>query len=233
LLQVASTFGNTPNTLTDMQKFFLLLLITAVSVTTYAQKFSTIRGTVFDTVSKKGLSYATVSLVAAKDSTLISFTRADSSGNFHIPKINQGKYLLSTSYVGYVPVWKLITVVDGQDLNVGNIPLVDLANATNVTVVAKRPPVVMNNDTLEFNTENFKTQPNAVVEDLLKKLPGVTVDEDGTVKVNGQTVNRVLVNGKEFFTGDPKMATKNLDADAVDKVQVFDKKNRSGGIYRC
>lgn len=224
MLQVASTFGNTPNTLTDMQKFFLLLLITAVSVTTYAQKFSTIRGTVFDTVSKKGLSYATVSLVAAKDSTLISFTRADSSGNFHIPKINQGKYLLSTSYVGYVPVWKLITVVDGQDLNVGNIPLVDLANATNVTVVAKRPPVVMNNDTLEFNTENFKTQPNAVVEDLLKKLPGVTVDEDGTVKVNGQTVNRVLVNGKEFFTGDPKMATKNLDADAVDKVQVFDKK---------
>jgi hypothetical protein len=83
----------------------------------------------------------------------------------------------------------------------------------------------MNNDTLEFNTENFKTQPNAVVEDLLKKLPGVVVDADGTVRVNGQKINRVLVNGKEFFTGDPKLATKNLDADAVDKVQVFDKKS--------
>ena len=207
-----------------MRKIILLSTILFISTMAQAQRSSTVRGIVFDTLSKKGLSYATVSLVAAKDSTLISFTRADSSGNFHLPKIAQGKYLLSTSYVGYVPVWKLITVIDGQDLNLGNIPLVDLANATNVTVIAKRPPVVMNNDTLEFNTENFKTQPNAVVEDLLKKLPGVTVDEDGTVKVNGQTVNRVLVNGKEFFTGDPKMATKNLDADAVDKVQVFDKK---------
>ena len=84
---------------------------------------------------------------------------------------------------------------------------------------------MINNDTIEFNTENFNTQPNAVVEDLLKKLPGVTVDADGTVKVNGQTVNKVYVNGKEFFTGDPKMATKNLNADAVDKVQVFDRKS--------
>jgi hypothetical protein len=98
-------------------------------------------------------------------------------------------------------------------------------NAGNVTVNARRAPVTINNDTVEFNTENFKTQPNAVVEDLLKKLPGVTVDNDGTVRVNGQRINRVLVNGKEFFTGDPKIATKNLDADAVDKVQVFDKKS--------
>ena len=200
MLQVASIFGNNNQTESAMRKIILLSAILFISFLAQAQRSSTVRGTVFDTLSKKGLSYATVSLVAAKDSTLISFTRADSSGNFHLPKIGQGKYLLSTSYVGYVPVWKSITVIDGQDLNVGNIPLVDLANATNVTVIAKRPPVVMNNDTLEFNTENFRTQPNAVVEDLLKKLPGVTVDEDGTVKVNGQTVNRVLVNGKEFFT---------------------------------
>jgi len=80
-------------------------------------------------------------------------------------------------------------------------------------------------DTLEFNTENFKTAPNAVVEDMLKKMPGVTVDNDGTIRINGQRVNRVLVNGKEFFTGDPKIATRNLSADAVDKVQVFDKKS--------
>jgi hypothetical protein len=87
------------------------------------------------------------------------------------------------------------------------------------------PPVTISGDTVEFNTENFKTQPNAVVEDMLKKMPGITVDNDGTVRMNGQKINRVLVNGKEFFTGDPKMATKNLDADAVDKVQVFDKKS--------
>src|SRR5882757_9158523 len=94
-----------------------------------------------------------------------------------------------------------------------------------VNVVARRPPVEINNDTLEFNSENFKTQPNAVVEDLLRKMPGVTIESDGTVKVNGQTVKRVMVNGKEFFTGDTKMATKNLNADAVDKVQVYDRKS--------
>ena len=208
-----------------MRKIIILSFIIFISFIAQAQKFSSIRGTVFDTLSKKGLSYSTVSLVTAKDSTLINFTRADSSGKFHFSKISAGKYLLSTSYVGYVPVWKLITVNEGEDVNVGNIALVDFANASNVTVLAKRPPVVMNNDTLEFNTENFNTQPNAVVEDLLKKLPGITIDADGTVKVNGQTVNRVLVNGKEFFTGDPKMATKNLNADAIDKVQVFDKKS--------
>src|SRR6478735_2834748 len=102
--------------------------------------------------------------------------------------------------------------------------MTDVLHSGDVSVTARRPPVTINNDTVEFNTENFKTQPNAVVEDLLKKLPGVTIDNDGTVRVNGQKINRVLVNGKEFFTGDPKMATKNLDADAVDKVQVFDKK---------
>jgi len=183
-----------------------------------------IHGLVYDTASKKGLAYATVSIVGIKDSTLISFTRADSSGKFVLKNISKGSYLLSASYVGFVPVWQDISVKDGESLSLGNINLTDLKNASAVTVIAKRAPVVMNNDTLEFNTENFKTQPNAVVEDLLKKLPGVTVDGDGTVKVNGQKINRVLVNGKEFFTGDPKLATKNLDADAVDKVQVFDKK---------
>ncbi len=138
--------------------------------------------------------------------------------------MEKGRYLVSTSYVGYVPVWKSIEVTGTNNVeDIGNVFMQDVASAGEVAVNAKRPPVTINNDTLEFNTENFKTLPNAVVEDMLKKMPGVTVDNDGTVKVNGQTVKRVLVNGKEFFTGDVKMATKNLPADAVNKVQVFDK----------
>ena len=199
--------------------FFLFLITNAQN------KKSNIQGVVFDTTSKMGLAYATVSLVNSADSTLINFTRADSSGKFHLKNIDQGSYLLSASYVGFVPVWQKLSVKEGDVLNLGNINLTDIKNASSITVTAKRAPVVMNNDTLEFNTENFKTQPNAVVEDLLKKLPGITLDADGTVRVNGQKINRVLVNGKEFFTGDPKLATKNLDADAVDKVQVFDKKS--------
>lgn len=201
---------------------YILLFIPFILL---AQKNTSIKGVVFDTASKKGLSFATVSLVNAKDSTLINFTRADSTGAFILKQVSKGNYLLSTSYVGYAPVWKSIAVSDEAELNIGKVMMTDLANTSAVTVTAKRPPVVINGDTLEFNSENFKTQPNAVVEDLLKRLPGVTVDADGTIRVNGQRVNRVFVNGKDFFNGDPKMATKNLDADAVDKVQVFDKKS--------
>lgn len=206
-----------------MLRIFLLLLLFPTLV--LAQKNIQIKGAVYDTASKKGLAFATVSLVSAKDSTLINFTRADSSGAFVLKQVSKGSYLLSASYVGFIPVWKNIDITNETELNLGTIAMTDITNSSAVIVNTKRPPVVINGDTLEFNAENFKTQPNAVVEDLLKRLPGVTVDADGTIRVNGQQVNKVMVNGKDFFNGDPKMATKNLDADAIDKVQVFDKKS--------
>ncbi|MCE3283282.1 MAG: outer rane beta-barrel protein, partial [Chitinophagaceae bacterium] len=199
----------------------LLIMLTSFSA---AAQTSTIKGKVWDTASNKGLAYATISLVRAKDSTLVLFTKADSTGTFQIKKIEQGEYLVSTSYVGFLPAWKPVTV-RSEAVDMGKIEMTDVKYTDEIVVKAKRPPVTMTGDTLEFNTENFKTQPNAVVEDMLKKMPGITIDSDGTVRVNGQRVNRVLVNGKEFFTGDPKLATKNLSADAVDKVQVFDKKS--------
>lgn len=201
----------------------ITLLVLFISFNAAAQN-STIKGKVYDTTSKKGLAYATISLVKAKDSTLVSFSKADSSGNFSLKSVPRGEYIISTSYVGFVPVWKPVSV-SKEVVDLGNLEMTDVKFADEVVVRSKRPPVTINGDTLEFNTENFKTQPNAVVEDMLKKMPGITIDNDGTVRVNGQKVNRVLVNGKEFFTGDPKIATKNLSADAVDKVQVFDKKS--------
>ncbi len=206
-----------------MKRILLVALFIAATNFLFAQK-SAVKGRVYDSVINKGLAYATVSLVKEKDSTLVSFSRADSSGSFKLNAVEKGRYLVSTSYVGYVPVWRSIEVTGTNNVkDIGNVYMQDVASAGEVAVNAKRPPVTINNDTLEFNTENFKTLPNAVVEDMLKKMPGVTVDNDGTVKVNGQTVKRVLVNGKEFFTGDVKMATKNLPANAVAKVQVFDK----------
>jgi hypothetical protein len=203
--------------------FFLMVILGIGNL--HAQSTASVTGVVVDTISKKGLAYSTVSIVHQKDSTLVSFTRADSAGKFKLSALPKGNYLITFSYVGYVPLWLPVKLSETEQLDLGKLILTDLLNTSNVTVTARRPPVTINNDTVDFNTENFKTQPNAVVEDLLKKLPGVTVDKDGTVKVNGQKVNRILVNGKEFFTGDPKIATKNLDADAVDKVQVFDKKS--------
>lgn len=210
-----------------MNRICTLLILFSFPFFLQAQKLpATVKGTVYDTASKRGLAYATISVVNSKDSTLVTFTRADSTGKFKVAALDKGKYLLSSSYVGFVPVWRPIEITsDGQEVNLGNLEMTDVLHSGDVTVTARRPPVTISGDTVEFNTENFKTQPNAVVEDMLKKMPGITVDNDGTVRMNGQRINRVLVNGKEFFTGDPKMATKNLDADAVDKVQVFDKKS--------
>jgi hypothetical protein len=209
-----------------MKKLLLLSLSIIVCMGAAVAQSGSIRGKVIDTLAKKPLSFATISLVKASDTTLVTFARADSSGYFQLKGVPAGQYRLSASYVGYYPAWKNIDVKDGETtVQAGTIVVHDLKSLAGVTVTANRPPVVVNGDTLEFNAENFATPPNAVVEDLLKKMPGVSVDADGTVRVNGQRVRRVLVNGKEFFTGDPKMATKNLPADAIDKVQVFDKKS--------
>jgi hypothetical protein len=185
----------------------------------------TIEGTVMDSVLKKTLTSATVSIAKATDSSLLNFTRADEDGFFRFKNIAPGKYLLSVSYVGYAPLWFGIKAGATPTLSLGNIYMKDASSLSEITVTARRPPVVINGDSIEFNSENFKTVPNAVVEDMLKKMPGIEVDKAGAITVNGKSVTKVYVNGKEFFTGDPKMATKNLPADAVDKIQIYDRKS--------
>src|SRR6478752_7374759 len=138
-----------------MQKLFYTFIFLFFSFLSFAQKV-TIKGKVHDSVINKGLAYATVSLVQQKDSTLVSFSRADSAGNFKMNGVERGNYLLSTSYVGYIPVWKPIEIAStANPQDIGNVYMQDLASAGEVTVNTKRPPVTINNDTLEFNTENF------------------------------------------------------------------------------
>lgn len=211
----------------DKKNVLKLLLLNSLLLSSYLLfgQNITIEGTVVDSILKKSLTSATISLAHAKDSSLISFTRANEEGFFQVKNVAAGKYLLSVSYVGYTPLWLAIKVGSTTKLSLGNVYLTDTSRMSNLTIVAKRPPVVINNDTIEFNSENFKTVPNAVVEDMLKKMPGIEVDKAGAITVNGKSVSKVFVNGKEFFTGDPKMATRNLPADAVDKIQVYDKKS--------
>jgi len=190
----------------------------------FAQNFQ-VQGTIIDSSAKRTLPYATISLVRAKDSSLVSFARSNEEGGFVLKNIASGKYLLSISYVGYQQQWVAFKTGANPTLNLNNIYLEDANKVSTVTVTARRPPVVINGDSIEFNSENFKTVPNAVVEDMLKKMPGIEVDKAGAITVNGKSVTKVFVNGKEFFTGDPKMATKNLPADAVDKIQVYDRKS--------
>jgi hypothetical protein len=180
-----------------------------------------ITGTVKD--EEGGLLGATAMLLNAKDSVLSSFAIADAQGNFVIKKAFNGEYILQINFIGYKTLTQKLTV-SGQDIDLGELKLeTDIMNE--LVVEGDRVPIEMKKDTIEYNAAAFKTQPNAVVEDLLKKLPGVEVDRDGTIKAQGETVNKVLVDGKEFFGNDPQMATKNLAADAVSKVQVFDRKS--------
>ena len=185
----------------------------------------TIQGSLKDSIAGRALNSATVSLVYANDSSLVSFSRTNEAGLFNFKNLSSGSYLISVSYVGYIPKWVPVITGTEKTVDMGLIYMNDVNTMSTVTVTARRPPVVINGDSVEFNSENFKTAPNAVVEDLLKKMPGMEVDKSGGITVNGKKVTKVFVNGKEFFTGDPMMATKNLPADAVDKIQVYDRKS--------
>ena len=205
-------------------QFIFISCLLLISYVGFAQNL-TIQGSLKDSIAGRALNSATVSLVYAKDSSLVSFSRTNEAGVFNFKNVAPGSYLISVSYVGYIPKWVPVLTGTEKTVEMGLIYMNDVNTMSTVTVNARRPPVVINGDSVEFNSENFKTAPNAVVEDLLKKMPGMEVDKAGGITVNGKKVTKVFVNGKEFFTGDPVMATKNLPADAVDKIQVYDRKS--------
>lgn len=208
-----------------MNRILLLLLIfTAVSVTATAQKTSgTVKGILQDSASAHRLPDATVSVSSSKDSSLISFTLTSNSGYFEIKNLDTGSYYLLVSYQGFETAKKVFSIT-------GEKPVVDLEQVKmqqayktlGEVVVKEEAPIRVSGDTIGYRADAFKTKPNATVEDLLKKLPGVQVERDGTVKAGGENVQKVYVDGKEFFGTDPKLATKNLTADMVDQVEVFD-----------
>ncbi|HAD13508.1 MAG TPA: hypothetical protein DCF33_13865 [Saprospirales bacterium] len=187
-----------------------------------------LEGVVTDT-SGMALPAANVVLLDAKDSLFVVYALTDAQGHFTLKRVETGQYLLQVSYLGHRNHWQALQVQSGQTkIDLGNIRMEPASKLLNdVEVSAERVPLTMSRDTLEYNALAFKTQPGAVVEDLLKKLPGIQVQPDGTIKAQGKTVQNVLVEGKEFFGNDPKIATKNLPADAVNKVQVFDKKSET------
>lgn len=210
-----------------MKKIFpTVLFFTLFSITLFSQKSSTIEGIVADSLSTP-LMGATVVLLQAQDSVLSSFGITDLDGRFLMKKVPHGSYILQITYLGYANYSEAIELTaEKGDQDFGKVVLEPAsANLDEILVKAEHIPMQIRNDTLEYNAAAFKTQPGSVVEDLLKKLPGVEVARDGSIKAQGETVESVMVDGKEFFGTDPKIATKNLPADIVDKVQVFDKKS--------
>lgn len=210
-----------------MGKIYLCLVMLVFGTTVLAQKNGVVKGIAYDTLAKAPVASATITVLDKKDSSLITFTMTDNGGRFELKGIPNGDYRLMISHVGYRNSNTFFSIDETNKIkDLGNITMNDVARVLDEVVIeSEAPPVTLVGDTVQYNAGSFKTQPNANVEQLLKKLPGVKVEKDGSVSAQGEKVNRVLVDGKEFFGNDPKIATRNLPADAVDKVQVYDRQS--------
>ncbi len=202
----------------------LLSLILTVLTSVQAQKADgSIKGRLQDTVGKQPITDATVSVLGATDSTLKNFTLSGKTGNFEIKGLTDGDYKLVITHQGYVEFKKKFSITaDNKVVDLGNLIVEKEYKTLTGVVVTSESPIMVKNDTVQFNASGFKTVPNATAEDLIKKLPGMEVDKEGNVKSQGETVQKVYVDGKEFFGTDPKLATKNITADMIESVQVFD-----------
>ena len=202
------------------QAAFLLVSLIFTG-TLMAQKFS-ITGRVTDTLEKRQLTNAVVSVLKKSDTTLVKFTRTAKDGSFTIHDADTGKYLLLVTYPRFTDFMEPIVLK--QNLNLGKISMTLKSKMLQEVVLKTVAAIRLKGDTTEFIADSFAVRQGATVEDLLKKLPGFTVNSKGEIVAQGKRVDKVLVDGEEFFGDDPTMATQNISAKAVDKVQVFDTK---------
>lgn len=199
-------------------------LLAATAATAMAALAYNVTGTVTDNQGEP-LMDATVRILAAKDSSFVKGSIADLDGNFKFTGLKNGRYLAETTYIGYN---KTLTPfrISGANASLDTIRVDESSIVLQeATVIGVKTPVKVMQDTIEFNADTYKTPPNAVVEDLLKRLPGVEVDSDGKITSNGKEVTKILIDGKEFFADDPKVASKNLPVNMIDKLQVVDRKS--------
>ncbi|MFC3560009.1 outer membrane beta-barrel family protein [Pedobacter jamesrossensis] len=207
-----------------MKLFFTCLLLLTCPFIYAQQKIGSVSGRIIQAKDKKPIDYASIAVKSLKDSSVIGSSTTNEAGKFIFKNLQPGSYRLYAAFLGLKNSNKdFIISIDKPDVNLGDISLESGSfDLQTVEIKAEVPPIVVKKDTLEFNASSFKTVENAAVEDLLKKLPGVEVDKAGAVKAQGETITKIKVDGKEFFGNDPLLATKNLPADMVDKIQIID-----------
>jgi hypothetical protein len=205
--------------------YIISLLLTVFVGKSFSQDqvIGTAKGKIVDTAAgRQNLSQASVSVLHSIDNGSAAFVVTDKQGEFLIKSIPQGDYRLQITFEGYEPVTRRFSITaDTKDVDFGTLYMIR-RNDSLKAVVIERPPIQIKKDTVEFNAGSYSVKPNAVAEDLLKKMPGMQVDKSGNITAQGETVQRVMVNGKRFFSDDPKLATRNLPPDIIDKIQVFD-----------
>jgi hypothetical protein len=208
-----------------MRKLALSLVLLAVFQLSFAQSAS-IKGTISDTLNSQTLHNAVISVLRKSDSVLIAFARSGANGEFTVKNLPAGKHILQVSFPKYADFIDEVTITDGQVTDLGRVGLILRSQLLAEVVVRQKIGAIrIKGDTTEYKADSFKVREGATVEDLLKKLPGIQVNKNGEITAQGEKVQKVLVDGEEFFSDDPKVVTQNLTADAVKTVQVFDKKS--------
>lgn len=206
--------------------FFLVLSLLLVSITFgFTQRNGEITGILQSEDNEDPLPFATVTVYTAVDTQMVNYELTEDDGSFLIRRLPLNTELrVIISFLGYEPVRETFTLTRNE--NVKDFGLINMATSSQtleeILVLAERPPITMNKDTIEFNASSFTTRDGATVEDLVKMLPGVVVDNQGNITANGRAVTKVRVDGKDFFGGDPRIALRNLTSDMIAKIQLTD-----------
>ncbi|MBK7637890.1 MAG: carboxypeptidase-like regulatory domain-containing protein [Saprospiraceae bacterium] len=203
-------------------------IITALLITmsflqiSWAQKYE-VKGTIKDTINGP-LVAATVMLMDT-DSILIEYTQTDLNGHFEFKSITEKSCIIKTSYLGYFPLTINVSYEGKNKIDLGTVMMYEIAKELMEIVIKEaKAPLKLRGDTVEYDASQFKVPQGSTLEDLLKRLPGIEVNQDGALQADGKDVSKLTVDGKTFFSEDPKFAIKNLPAEGVSKVQVFDKR---------
>jgi hypothetical protein len=207
----------------SIAKTLQLLIVICLTMPAFSQ--NVLKGKVIDSSENKKLHHSIVALIDLRDTTLYRSWRAGTDGAFSISSIPAGKYTLMISYPKMADFLQDLNISDTSIIDLGNISMITEAKLMQEVVVTAGRAMRMRGDTLEYTADSFAVKPGANVQAMLKRLPGIEVSRNGTIKAQGQEVKKLLVDGDEFFTADPKFAAQYLRANAVDKVQVFDKKS--------
>lgn len=207
-----------------MKKLLLPALLFLCSLPVMAQR-SSLKGTVVDTTDNKNLQNTVITVMRASDSALIKFTRADRSGNFSLNDLDSGRLVLMITHPYLGDYFDRLELQPGSVKDLGRLVMFPKSKLLAEVIVKSGSPIRIKGDTTVYTADSFKVREGANVEELLRRLPGITVDKDGKITAMGERVKKVLVDGEEFFGSDPGIATKNLRADIVKEVEVFDKKS--------
>ena len=200
------------------------MLLLLVSIASFAQE-RLVSGTIIDRDTKDPVEQVTVQLLKT-DSTYVTGAISNEKGLFHLNAPENGKYLLKITSVGYKPTVKRVVIEQDKNLALGNVVVgADAIMLKGAVVTAMAQKVTLKEDTFVYNSAAYRTPEGSVVEELVKRLPGAEVSDDGTIKINGKEVKKILVDGKEFMTGDTKTALKNLPTSIIDKIKAYDEKS--------